>query len=77
MQKIEKRMNNTHITTRKRANNGFRSLYSSACPSNPPLPPPALTTKTTKSGALLLVIQRKEVKKKIHRSAYDDNVLLR
>ena len=67
-------MNNTHTTTQKQTNNGFCSLYSSACASNPR---PALTTKTTKSGALLLVIQRKEVKKKIHRSAYDDNVLLR
>ena len=70
-----KTLNITHSTTQKRANNGFRSLYSSACASNPP-PPPA-TSKTTKSDAPLLVIQGKEVKKKIHRSAYDDNVLLR
>ena len=42
----------------------------------PPPPTPA-TSKTTKSDAPLMVIQRKEVKKKIHRSAFDDNVLLR
>ena len=40
-------------------------------------PPRPNYKKKKKSGALLLVIQRKEVKKKIHRSAYDDNVLLR
>ena len=40
IQKIEKTLNNTHTTTQKRTNNGFRSLYSSACASNLRPPPP-------------------------------------